>query len=448
MNNNKYILVLFITSMLFISCGESAKAQQNYPSTRNEQPWLDPNPNLTNEINSLITNKLEAINKCEKNSYNTNYNCETVEVSPGSEEINNQSAGKRVLIIDDKSMQLTAYTRYRKRVLENIHDDNSGLYRTETEAILIPRIAKEILLDIFYDDKYNKIPYELTEKSGHLFENKLDDVLENYVIGHGNYIFNYIANNSPNSQFVVAYKDSKFQDDLLSKNISESQKIIEIEKFFNNQAESLLFYIRKYDINFVTYSGGVDNNYLSKFNLSQNAKIAINKLFYNNFISKITNQSDIIFTQAAGSSSYFVQKNDSHFYSDCAKNDKRIRVGILKISDKLIPTLGSRNKSMIPLSTRNFLQCTDLYINMTNKFAAPRASTYGIGFESFPRLYLTSSFSTPVALSYLLYLKSINPNLGNNDVIRQVNILSQNEFVILDPSYNKQLPLFNLSMLN
>lgn len=231
------------------------------------------------------------------------------------------------------------------------------------------------------------------------------------------------------------------------KNISEADKLIEIEKFYNNQANSLNNYIRKYDINFVTYSGGIDIDYLNKFNLSQMAKLKINKMYYYNFINKITSQNDIIFTQAGGSSHYFVNKSDPNFYSDCKKDDKRIRVGVAEISDKPIFRFGSRDKSLLQLSTRNFLQCTDLYINMTNKFAPPLVSLFGIGSETLPRLYaLSTSFSTPVALSYLLYLKTINQAASNADILNQLNILTQNEFVILDPSFNRQLAISHYSL--
>ena len=443
MYNRKINIITFITSIALISCGKSTKAQQNYPSSSDGHSFIDPNPELTNEINSIVKSKLDNVNKCEKNNNNLDQNCELVEVTPGSESPNAESIGKRVLIIDDKAMRLTAYTRYRKRVLENIYDDRNGVFQSETKNIQIPKIAKNILLDLFYNDKYNKISAEVTNPAGDAFIAKLDDSLNEHYIGHGNYIFNYIANNSPDTQFVVAYSDSTLLDNLLSKNISENNKLKEIEQFFNNQADSLNNYIRKYDINFVTFSGGVDGNYLNRYNLSQMAKLNINKMYYNNFINKITSQNDIIFTQAGGVSNYFVDKSDPHFYSDCKKDDKRIRVGVVKISDKPISKFGSRDKSLLQLSTRNFFQCTDLYINMTNKLAPPLASTFGIGTESFPRGYLTTSFSTPVALSYLLYLKTINQADSNADIISQLNILTQNEFVILDPTFNRQLPIWN-----
>lgn len=226
-------LSCLLFSLSVISCAKQASDQQEKKDKQENKNFVDLNPNLTNELNTIIASKLNQFNyNCDRqnvNILNDNF-CSLVDVEPGFAPIKEESNGLRVLIIDDESMKLSAYTRYRNRVLENIKETDEGEFVTDNSTIKIPIVAKNILIDIFNNDRYDKIPYELTQNSSQLF-----NALDTYTIGHGNYIFNYIANNSPNSQFVVAYNKLNSLENILNSNLNDNAKLKNIDTLFRNK---------------------------------------------------------------------------------------------------------------------------------------------------------------------------------------------------------------------
>ncbi|WGL60655.1 hypothetical protein QEJ31_03440 [Pigmentibacter sp. JX0631] len=82
-----------------------------------------------------------------------------------------------------------------------------------------------------------------------------------------------------------------------------------------------------------------------------------------------------------------------------------------------------------------------------NKFPYVVFSINNIGSRIPTSDLASNSNATPVAVSYLLYLKMQNKNLSKDELIEKINILKRDTFVVLDPAFHKQFPLYTLGLL-
>ena len=425
------------------------------------------NKEFIDKFNNELSNKLnQIIDKCDSDKVNTETGCLPEVVYPGNANPLKESEGQRVLLLDDFSMSLAAYTRYRDRVLENIIETDDGDFISDNGQIVIPHLAKEILLDTFNNTNISKLPAELLNPSRNLFFQKLYPALSQVLFrthsqGHGTNIFNYVANNSPNSQFVMAYASDEKIERIFCNNDSDDKKINDIDTLFLKQSNELNTYIQKYNINFMLLSRGISKDYFDgnrpycKTFFSENLKRRINKSYYNNYLNNISK--NVIIFQSNAHADYNVNINDPNYYSDCKNLENRIRVGVVNDLTTSIPYFGSRDSDKIYVNSENLntSKCTDIYINIAVEKQRPYRfakgvvsfSDFGVGSEPPIGLQVASSYTSPIALTYALYLKTINPYLSNDDLLKQIRVLQGKSFIVLDPGLNKQLPIYKFGYL-
>jgi hypothetical protein len=474
----KVVHVYFISfSFLLQSCGNATNQSRseeihNGASGSSTETIYESNywkAGFIDNLNSKIKSKLNDIrvDSCDPEITNTDERCTPEFVNPGKANLLAASEGQRVLVLDDASMALAAYTRYRDRVLENIVETDDGNYISDNGHIKLPRVAKEILQDTFFNTHYSKVPAELLQPSENLFYEKLNTSLSSLFFsrsaqGHGVNIFNYVANNSPNSQFVIVYATDSKMNDILCNSDREEIKKNNIDDLFLKQANALNSYIQKYNINFMLLSRGVSlttfkrlNDVCQNNNLNDDYKKYIIKSYYDNYLNQISK--NVIIVQSNANADYNVNINDKYFYSDCTKLSNRVRVGFVNDLSTSIPYFGSKDENRIYVKGNNLntSKCTDMYINMAVKSQRPYSyakgvvnfTDFGIGAEPPIGTQISSSYTSPIGLAYILYLKTINPYLSNNDLLKQIRVLQGKSFIVLDPALNKQLPIYKFGYL-
>ncbi|WGL60656.1 hypothetical protein QEJ31_03445 [Pigmentibacter sp. JX0631] len=357
---------LAIGLLVFGACGKKENTESSNKNIEgNEYFWQDPNPALSSEVNNLIQQQLNQIKgSCKTSQFDTL--CQQVSVFPSKAQPKAESEGLRVLIFDDDSMRLASFTRYSKRVLLNLRENENGNFLEDTEDLKIPLAVKNILLDTLANDKYEKIPYELLNRSKSLFKNYFSNSIHGTNNLHGSLIFNYLANNSPSSQFIIAYSNkTDILRKLLTSNDSEEVKLEKISKYFNSNAESLIRNINDYNINFVSLSRGVSRDYYLGMSVSNNLKLKIEQLYYDKFLNRIANETNAVLVQSAADPEYHINKNDPFYFSDCTKNNNRIRVAFVGEYNHSFSKLGSRESKYIE-TNKKAEQCTDVFINIPN----------------------------------------------------------------------------------
>ncbi|KAB8029819.1 hypothetical protein [Fluviispira multicolorata] len=474
---NKFYVILASTCLSLISCKEAKPNLKSNIIFESEDNWKDPNPALTNEINAVIQSKLISLRQpCNEENQDKNSECALVDISPSEVEPREKSLGYRIMVIDDPGMLVAAYTRYKDRVIKNIfEDENTGQFKANPLNIQMPKAAREILEQTFENPAYGKIPSELLTSNQNIFYNKFKEMAENINFkydgkkhnGHSTVIFNYLANNNPNSEFILMHiNENKFTNIFCNRIMSLKDKEKNINKLFKAQSNDIIEQVNKFKISFISYSRGYSNNTLTFIenvnkceNITSEFKSKINKSYFENFLKPITTNTNAILVQSNTTSDYLINsENDENYYSDCQSLKNRIRVGFANDLQYSIPIKGSNNIRILKGKDKNFKLCTDIYINFAVEKERPYRYRKGaIQFSSFnigtivPTGYeVSSSNATPVALSYLIYLKSIlqkeNPTTEiSNEML--LNRLYENNNFIFDPSLHKQLPIYELGYL-
>ncbi|WGL60485.1 hypothetical protein QEJ31_02570 [Pigmentibacter sp. JX0631] len=401
----------------------------------------------------------QVLESCNKKKWIKGKSCTVTNIKPISALETEESKGLRVLIIDDSSMKFTGLTRYKKRVLEYLKESENGTYIIDDTGININEYTKYIFHDLLNLEFFNNLPAELLDESeqiiGEIFS--LDTTKESYI-GHSNYIFNFIANNSPKSQFILAFSDNENFSKIM-RHVDMENDLIQakniIDNYFTNQAKSLNYYIKKNAINYISMSFGLNRSTIKNYLIRSKHKSLlidyIDKSFYNNYIEKLLENNDALLVQANNSSttSFDVSTN----FSDCIENRRRIRVGYFREFDQIIPENGTYDNYNI--KNMNSQNCTDVYINFpislerdkNKKFYArenaPLFSTHGIGAEALPGKMVSSSYSVPIAIAYLIYKKEFNKMYSGHEFDNYYYISDmQNNKLFIDPAFHKQFPVY------
>lgn len=432
---------------------------------------------------SDLNNNYEKINQLVKNAIEEwQYSCtkgtelctKKKVVYPKKAPPNENSSNYRILVIDDSGMALAAYTRYYNRVLENLVEGVNGEITTDFRSLEINSTANNILTNILNPSDFSFIPSESLKPNQEIFSASFGQELSNILLqnnsrGHSVSIFNFLANNNPQAQFLLYYDSQKKWNEIICDyNLKDEYKLDKLKILLSFQSNFINKKIIEYGINFISLSEGIDSSYFNIFNkLCPNIKIkssfkrSVNKLYFEHFLIKLVENNNVILVQANLSSSSYVDKNNSDFYSDCQPLKNRIRVGYINSLNRDIPPEGINNdkfKKYLLNGNENSEQCTDLYINIAVEKQRPfnfalgavEFSTFNVGTTPPIGADAVSSFATPIGLSYLLDLKIKNPNLkGANDIYSYIMNLKKNEkFIILDPALNKQLSIYSLEYLN
>lgn len=432
-----FLNILFC-SLFLTSCGAK------------ENKELDDTPNTSTELISdsvspfmrcYISDKLLSfgfdnfIEKLENDAaatgqycfYHDDYKCGKQTVLLSGVGTENGEDGKNVLIIDiGKFTQLSM--RYSSRIMAHFKFN-----RKESEY---ERYDKKILVDpIFYNmfKQIDELDYHvptaasqcvfnmITKSSGVTYE--FEDLSDTDMIedGHGETSLGIIANYTPKAKFVLA---QLFNSNTLCSldEVNESRWTDETIVSFKKITASLKNIIDQYNINFVNFSAG--NSLKSSYdafdyyckNRSRPSKRKMRhflKLINDYVYRPLASYKEVLFVQAAAKSYYKVESSSKDFLVDCSDFSNRIRISDYNGGRKeiAVPLSGGFQVYDIESSRRNMFSCIDMYINSgltgANDFKNLN-NTYkvtGDGMNEYFMLPVSSSFITPVALSYFIYLK-------------------------------------------
>lgn len=448
----------FIFNLIIFSCGLKS-------SDKNNNGKFSP---VNQDIHNIISKWQES---CKSDG---EYCKQKVTISAGKAKENASSEGYRVLIIDDSAMALAAYTRYRSRVLANYIEDFRGEIIEDNRKIEIPLAANQILTDILNNEKYGFIPAEKLNTNQDEFNNSFASELSQKQFidessGHSTSIFNFIANNSPQAQFVLIHKKpSNFEKIVCDNKASDEEKKSNLNNYFIKKSGKIIEIAKDFHINFISLSEGISHDSLSKLNcnLSDDFMKEINKIYYEDFLETIVHSNDVILFQANVNANEYINRIDERYYSDCKLLQNRIRVGVVNSLNASIPDYGlnERNSNIVSGKNKNSEQCTDVYINIAVETIRPflfapgvvEFSTFNVGTSKPVGADVASSFSTPIAVSFFLNEKLKNLNIKTADdmfehfkKLRGEKIQSDiKNYLVLDPALHKQFSIYKLGFLN
>ncbi|WGL61167.1 hypothetical protein QEJ31_06100 [Pigmentibacter sp. JX0631] len=455
----------FIINLILFSCQKKSNDEQSID-------FYSPVTNKFSPVNQDIHN---IINKWQTScAINGEYCKQKATLSAGKAKENASSEGYRVLIIDDSAMALAAYTRYRNRVLGNYIEDSNGKIVEDNRQIEIPLAANEILTDILNNEKYGFVPAEkLNVNQDEFNKNFANELSQKQFIdessGHSTNIFNFIANNSPQAQFVLIHKKpSNFEKIVCDNKSSDEEKKSNLYNYFIKKSGKIIEVIKKYHIKFISLSEGISHESLSKLNcnLSDDFMKEINESYFRDFLVNIVYKNDVILFQANVSANEIIDRNDKKYYSDCKLMQNRIRVGVVNTLNRNIPEYGlnERNSNIVIGKNKNSEQCTDVYINIAVETARPfnfaqgvvEFSIFNVGTTKPVGTDVVSSFSTPIAVSFFLNEKLKNLNINTADDVfehfkklrGEKNPEDNKNYLILDPALHKQFSIYKFGYLN
>lgn len=357
--------------------------------------------------------------------------CSIDEETFSAKEAHDWSKGQRILLIDE-GMHRLAFTRYKRRVLDFVESDSFGSMVTVTTRLKMHRGERLISSEVIGEGN----PYMPARKLNGLSRfSTLAKKFPNFtILGHGTPIFGILAEHNPKAEFVVAQLSNLIAEPFLSHFCSPSEDSLkQIESLYNNASQTLLELVRKYDINFIQYAGDATfDAFSSQFT---EACKAIPNLQKADWISRIQNAHlkyyfqpftsvpGVILVQAGASAPYKLKEGDRNFLMDCASLPNRLRVGSLNMLAPELPIEGSNNYELLSVRQRNAEVCVDIFINSgvnsdwykTDRLSDWQAAPHAIKFTDYgmvEHVYmgLTPSWASPVALSYLIYLKKTLPH--------------------------------------
>jgi len=358
---------------------------------------------------------------CRSDVENPTGYCELEEVTFTPRPPSPTSVGQRILVID-VGMQETAFTRYKKRVIDIIEPDQNGNYQTTAKKVVMPKAARTILSDIIGEHfpRVSALAFQPIKGS---FVQKIGSTLSLY---HGETIFSVLADYNPNAEFIIAQKFIE-PPDLQCIADDDVSGLIRYAQYLDNISNSLIYYIRLHRINFINLSfghamrnmrEGRANSCIGKAWPSDQQLAKMLKLLKEHFYEPLSNLRNVTVVQASPSSDHELIFNDSEYPIDCADFSNRIRVGYFGVADSKLPPVGGewenpQAKQILPSGQWKARRCIDIFLNSgvddTEPFSegtSPfRLSTYGLGGASM-RLSFSTSWAAPFALSYLIYVNN------------------------------------------
>jgi len=420
-----------------------------------------------NEIILKIDSIIAGASQCrevsehgEKSSNQELGYCAVEEVVFETKQGHEWSKGQRILIIDH-GMKSLSLTRYKKRVLDFVDFDDKGELVTDTKPLKIHQGRRLIFSQVLGEEH----PYIPARKLHDLDRFKSIWTLfpeASRLAEHGNPIFEILAEHNPKAEFVVAQLPDLLSSPFEQYFCSPSEKSLsEIASLYSRTSDALLSLIKKHDVTFIQYAEDATFEAFKNQFSAKCRKIEaddkekwirkVQRKHFANFVKPLTSLKDVILVQAGASSpSYTLQANDRNYLMDCAALPNRLRVGALNMVAPELPVDGANRFDLLARSQFNAQGCVDLYINSgvnsgcsksewkKSWLAAPHAVKYSEdGILEQAQMGLTPSWASPVALSYLIYLKSrLPPQTTTEQLLAHANNFGKGK--VKDPAFFAQ----------
>ncbi len=429
-----FTLMFALVFTCLISCDRNDGEQP--PAVTTLSPGPDVKVPGDVDIDGLISSLLDKITGSPK--CNTpESNCTMEDLTFEAEQSSTASLGQRILILD-QGMLGASVTRYRHRMLAHYQiDDQARLVQYEP-VLTLPTVAKEVLMGL--SDYPEHIPAASLQTLQAPYFEKFDFPAE---AGHGDAIFAFLTESSPESQFVIGpsplgdvwVEGIAWCDAIQGDSEQRDMALGQLEERFDMYFESLEQLVRLHQISFINASWGFERSAAQRrlqiLCDGYSEETAVDQLLqiFGRFLNKfdtLTNEGqtygirpEVILVQAGVKSENILVENDVNYPSDCDSSLKhRLRVGAyLDYSANIAPEGSNSTDHLSPVEL-NALACTDVYITLgqgTAHFSirdkrekALGDSPLGLGWGPLtwpPAL----SFAAPVSLSSLL---SFEQNLG------------------------------------
>jgi arsenate reductase-like glutaredoxin family protein len=285
------------------------------------------------------------------------------------------------------------------------------------------------------------------------------------LAGHGMDILPSLADANPKAQFVVS--EDQLSDILSQERIcpllnNEEAAWSNLEQAMQETRDSLVTLIRKYAINYVHLSWGLEDKGLRERFQScgttpPNAE-TINRILklYGNLFQDITHlqsptergMQPVYIFQAAPSSSYPLTGDDQLHSLDCRSIPGRIRVNAASYHGFDVPEEGRPAPFALASHEANGKACTDFYVvtgykglfDPEARAARIPSGPLGLGHLPSPSWPSASSFANPLGLSFFLYERQKAPQSRHDEILKA--LINKSSPQVYDPLLHQQLQIF------
>lgn len=428
-------------------------------SCGNKSTKNDESPVKT-ELLLHLENILDETESCPRNSFGQDLpGCELVEVSFTNDSERAFDPKKRILVIDS-GMTLSAATRYKKRISAFYkHEPSSGINSYDF-SLLIPKPAKEILLDTLNDSDHH-IPQYQTADLYKKFLKKVGSYLKSHTdaYSHGSPILNYLADKNPTADFVIVQSDFQIIPPEMVCNLSNDTEYEKAKIIADQFTQSVIDIINKWNIEYINLSAGMSSqsaqgNYQPICgNFKQKSMIRFLDL-WKEMLIKLGSIDNTLLVEAGVSPSVTIDDQDNDFIPDCTPIKNRVRVGYFDSLEENIQKSGITDISYLPPKMRNARACTDIFINsafyeneeleVQERAKSLKMSYFGIELKT-PISGNATSWIAPVGLSYLRYKRNKAEEQDLGLFLQQT--IDRKDGFIFDPIYHDEFELFDTNII-
>jgi hypothetical protein len=364
------------------------------------------------------------------------------------------SLGQRILLIDD-GVVYDAATRYASRTLAFLRRSETGYYQEYFPSFAMPAEAYEILKKV---DTAAPSPRSVDLDLAQAFVSKFP-VFDGWI-RHGTDIQAFLQDALPDAQFVVSEDQLELASPCGVLGTDSATAWQAYEGLFANMQATVVESIRKYDINFVHLSWGLEHESLVQqfqydCGLTPDHAVTDRILgMYVDLFSAIAAlqshgsrglQPVLVFQAGAASSSL----QDSLL--DCSDVPGRVRVYSAGYDGRAVPVGGSHDYSLLSSNEQAAMGCNDVYVVMgytvdgwmtgvqRDEYFESLGMGCGLGPTSKPTWPPASSFANPVALAHFIYVTEQYPDESAESWLKRFTDSWTKP--ILDPLLHGQFPM-------
>lgn len=404
-----------VALLVLTACGNDKQAQADEQDT------------LLNVTRGRIKAILDATPDCA--AVPEDENCRPTKVSSKEFRFNwPQINHNKVLIIESGNLPLTSLGKYGNRVFLRVKADQTGTFReTEASTTMAAGLKK------IYLGEFGKLTTHLRASDFQDLTEEMDKFkpsLDQISYDHGHLIQSYIAENAPNSAFMLANYPYPPREDLCEKNTEK------LQDFYQSAGDSLAQMIRTQDVRFINLSAGET---IKTIGLEFNHKCPGNSLSHSEaeqilaaasrFYKAIASVNTALLVQAGMVSSGSFSVQDYNIDCDTASYPNRIRVGFYFDPNSSAPISGGswdEFGASVPAGVANAKQCLDIFVNsghakdyphQPGEFAS-RVTGLGLGEYDFP--IIATSFAAPIATTGLLRIAEKFDNLPAQKLVENM----------------------------
>jgi hypothetical protein len=438
--------IMLVLPLLGFRCGPDPRKSfdPNYIVCAHDDQMSQKDLDTLQAISEVVAEESTCLDITDEKSdwpENSVGNCAVEEVEFEKKAPHEWSKGQRILIVDD-GMHRAAFTRYKKRVLDFLEYDETGTLDTTQKPIRMHRGERLVLSEILGEQNPYMPARKLNDSRGGRELKQKFPSMES--VGHGSIILGILAEHNPQAEFVIAQLPPHFTG-LYPEHFCRpsEQSLKEIEAHFKSASDKLIEVIRQNEISFIQYAENVvgedtfpsyyqrDCNDAPTPNLSEWFR-SVQRAQFEFFVKPLGSIPGVILVQAGPRPNYKVEAGDEKYLMDCSPLPNRLRVGFLNVLSSQLPIEGANDFDLLWSSQNNARECIDLFVNggavggnsRERKWkAAPYAIKFACdGMIEIPYMELSTSWASPVGLSYLIYLKkSLPPETTVQELLHHAN---------------------------